>query len=972
MPIFVGTTGNDSIVGGAADDTLQGNAGDDTLLGLAGNDSVDGGAANDVLDGGEGGDTLNGGAGNDRIFVDGSGDLVIEAAGGGSDTVFASASYALSRGAEVEVLAFNAALTAGGAIPATPTAPSVSTDAVNLTGNEFAQTIYGTAGANILVGGRNSNPSLGDTLEGGAGNDTFVVTNPNDSIVGGDGTDTIFVSASDLQAQGQAVATYSLAASGSSAEVLSAQNQQGTENLRLTGSATGGETIVGNFGANTLSGGGGGDTLIGLDGNDTYIFTSANDVISQETGGSDTVQFAAGSSAAFNFQTASGGVMKDASIERIELSAFTNNVTGTSIAQTIVGTAAAETLNGAGGVDTLVGGDGNDTYVVDVDGETITEGTVASAGASDVLIFNGTTGFNLANGVGIEVMAAGDAVTGARLGSSGDINGAGPGTPGVYLVGNTLSQSIYGAGGNDILDGDRGATGNADVLFGGAGDDIYRVYAQSDVVSEAQFDATGAIVAANAGGNDTIYTSANYSLATNAGTLANGVAAGDFVENLIAADATSTTGLSLAGGTQSNKIVGASGADTLNGGPGGVDTLQGLGGNDVYVLNATTDVVLEAAGGGTDTVTFATVAGFTSYTLTANSEVDVINLGGNVVSVTGNTLAQRINGATGAVNETIRGGGGADTLAGGDGNDVYFVSTDAATIVDTEGANYVGYVGTGGGFNIGNQATVTTLDGSGATGDIYLVGNNGVQTINGNDGNNILNGGGGLTLGGNGDTLVGGAGNDIYRVFSSNFDGVVNADRSVNASGRGDVITETASNGVDTVYTSANYVLDANVENLIAADQNFQTNLILVGNTLDNSVSGSAGNNVIAGGAGRDFLTGLGGADTFHFAHTGVANADTIQDFLGSQGDKISLDAGIFTGFGATIEGAEFQAGTVATGNQATILYDQATGRVFYDADGATAGGADAVLFAQLQPGTALSASDFLLTPAQTIPTPQA
>src|SRR5690606_3080867 len=103
---------------------------------------------------------------------------------------------------------------------------------------------------------------------------------------------------------------------------------------------------------------------------------------------------------------------------------------------------------------------------------------------------------------------------------------------------------------------------------------------------------------------------------------------------------------------------------------------------------------------------------------------------------------------------------------------------------------------------------------------------------------------------------------------------------------------------------------------------------------------GSFGNNVIYGGAGRDVLTGLNGKDTFHFAESGTLNADTIVDFSSAEGDKISLDAGFFAatgtaaGFGGTVDGAEFQLGTAATGNQATILYDQATGRVFFDSDG--------------------------------------
>ena len=61
--------------------------------------------------------------------------------------------------------------------------------------------------------------------------------------------------------------------------------------------------------------------------------------------------------------------------------------------------------------------------------------------------------------------------------------------------------------------------------------------------------------------------------------------------------------------------------------------------------------------------------------------------------------------------------------------------------------------------------------------------------------------------------------------------------------------------------------------------------------------------------------------------------------------------------------------GTIATGTTATILYDQSTGRLFYDQDGA--GGAfTAQLFATVTPGTALTASDFVITTAGTLPTP--
>lgn len=142
------------IFGTPDDEHLSGTAGDDEIRALDGNDVLDAGAGNDLLDGGRGADVMTGGSGNDIYYVDIEQDSVVEAPGGGTDTVRSEISYVL--GANVENLTLIERW-------------EFDTQAVNGTGNELANVLVGQGGDNVLTGlGGN------DTIDGGDGTDTTV------------------------------------------------------------------------------------------------------------------------------------------------------------------------------------------------------------------------------------------------------------------------------------------------------------------------------------------------------------------------------------------------------------------------------------------------------------------------------------------------------------------------------------------------------------------------------------------------------------------------------------------------------------------------------------------------------------------------------------------------------------------------------------------------------------------------------
>jgi Ca2+-binding RTX toxin-like protein len=173
------------------------------------------------------------------------------------------------------------------------------------------------------------------------------------------------------------------------------------------------------------------------------------------------------------------------------------------------------------------------------------------------------------------------------------------------------------------------------------------------------------------------------------------------------------------------------------------------------------NAIVEAAGGGTDTV----VTGLSSYALGANLE-NVLMTGTSGVSVVGNELDNVLTTQVpwwmyGGTADVLDGGAGADTMGAGDGNDTYYV--DNAGDVVQEGA---------GSFSLYGGADTVVSSVSYTLGDyvenLALTGSANLSGT-GNAWNNVLTGNAGSNA------LSGGAGADVFR-FNQALDAATNLD----------------------------------------------------------------------------------------------------------------------------------------------------------------------------------------------------
>jgi Ca2+-binding RTX toxin-like protein len=647
------------------------------------------------------------------------------------------------------------------------------------------------------------------------------------------------------------------------------------------GATVDGDTLNGLAGNDTLDGGLGSDTMNGGDGNDVYIVETA-DILNNlgvVTTLGDVVNETGTVDSDADEVRASISYVLGANLENLTLTGSNKiNGTGNALDNVITGNDDKNVIDGGEGADTMAGGEGTDTYIVDNVGDVVTENS--GEGFDDEV--QSSVSYTLSDNIEILTLT-GTAYEGRGNAGNNTING------------NLSDNDLYGEDGNDVLIGN----GGHDHFYGGKGNDTFYTDGNAHFFENADE------------GTDTIVTTSNISLQD----LING---GDAqvinVENVtLAGTAISATGHTgnnkLIGNELANLLIGRAGNDRLEGGEG-TDTMNGGSGDDVYVVDDPTDVIIEAVGlvsGGKDTVIINA-----SYTMADNLErltmgfsagpINATGNAGNNVMI-GNSAANMLTGLEG--NDRLDGGIGIDTMVGGDGNDAYYLNviTDVVTELAAEGTDKMFVSGSAGTNwtivenveNIKIQG-LTAQNATGNTLDNVMTGNSQSNSLSGLGGNDTLDGGRGV------DTMIGGEGDDQYFVDVS-----------------GDVVTEVAGQGTDTVNSKITFTLADHFENLTLLSTG---NINGTGNSVANVITGNRGNNVLNGGGGDDTINGGAGNDTLN----GGAGADTMNG--GSGTDKFvftsasDADGDSIVNFtsGETIDLSAIDWDTVTGGDQAFVM----------------------------------------------------
>lgn len=586
-----------------------------SITGTAENNVLTGKSGNDTIDGLAGADQLSGKAGNDTYYVDNAGDVIVELAAEGIDTIASLITYTLANNTENLTL--------------------LGTATINATGNTLGNVLIGNSANNILDGLAGS-----DSMRGGAGNDTYRVDNIADVVteLAAEGTD--IVSSSINYTLGDNLETLVLSDSAAISGVGNALNNT------LTGN-TGANTLNGGAGNDTISGSGGVDTVIGGAGNDLFYVDSAQDVVVEILAeGTDTIRTSVTFTLSDNVENLT---LTGSSAISGTGNGLNNLLAGNSGANALGGGAGNDSISGGAGVDTMSGGVGNDVYTVDDVADVVIE--LTNEGAD---LVNSAVTFTLSNNV-----------ENLTLIGSALINGTGN-TLNNSLTGNAVANSLLGAAGNDSLNGGAGA----DSMFGGAGNDTYTVDNIADIITELAgegLDLVNSSVSFSLANNvENLTLSGTTSISATGNSLAN-VLTGNAVAN------------TLTGGAGNDTLDGASGSDTMVGGSGDdlyivnatLDVVTELAGEGVDTIHSSTTLTLASQ------VENITLTGTASINGTGNALNNILvgNTANNLLS--GGDGNDNLDGGAGV--DSLVGGLGNDTYMLGRGYGADIVTENDST-----------------------------------------------------------------------------------------------------------------------------------------------------------------------------------------------------------------------------------------------------------------------------------------------------
>ncbi len=762
----------------------------------------------------------------------------------------------------------------------------------------------------------------------------------------------------------------------------------------------GNDTIWGKAGNDTIDGGLGNDYLHGEDGNDVITDADGDDLIWGD-GGNDSINAGLGLDQVFGgsgndilygglgADILEGGTGDDLMYGDNGVINVNGVMDANGDADLMAGGDGNDTLYGGGGADALDGGDGDDVLYGGTGPNLMTGGVGNDRFVMDAS--NDGTGNAMDGGLGYDVAdySASNGmvpvVGGARTGIN--INMSVP-NPAVVAVPFDTFISVEGLIGTRLND----------TLVGGA--TIVNIYVTNPL--------TGLPVP----GPDGLL---QLDLLASTGASAGFQIADVFGAPLIGVDALGNPVLvaidfNIDGGAGNDIVRGGDGNDTLNGGTG-ADTLAGGIGDDVYVVDNAGDVIYE---GWTldptsglpivDVLTGLNVplliqdgadrveTTLTNYSLNAPALraflEDLTYTGSSNFTGSGNGLDNILTGNIGndvlnglAGLDTLNGGAGNDTLNGGDGNDLLNGEAGNDSLLGGAGEDQLDG-GDGADILIGGAGADRLRGGAGAdrfvltaaadsgtsnaTRDVILDFTVGTDKIDLSQIDANPNQGGTQTFAWIADAAAFTARGQLrYRVDLANNQVIIegNTDGN-NATAEFSIaitpMTDAAGlQASDFIGVTGGGVTPQNPVGGQTLNGTAGRNT-LTGTAFADTINGLGGNDTLYGGLGNDTLTGGTGNDVFAFSTApGVGNVDTITDYNVAN-DTIWLSRAVFTGIGnanTTLSTAAFVVGSQAADASDRIIYNNLTGALLWDADGA--GGVAAVQFAQLSAGLTMTNQEF-------------